>query len=124
MNLRQNENGNDKGYRKMSVESKRAIIAAARRAVFAGIILLAVWLILLILKERFPLARLDSNSNLWPATSPSSIIGQNLGATLGTIALVGLMSLVTAGILLFIGILNDRLTKSPGWLVKIRGLIL
>ena len=44
----------------MNIKSKRAIIAAARRIVFAGIILLAVRLILLILKERFPLARLDS----------------------------------------------------------------
>jgi hypothetical protein len=44
----------------VNIKSKRAIIAAARRIVFAGIILLAVRLILLILKERFPLARLDS----------------------------------------------------------------
>jgi len=44
----------------VNIKSKRAIIAAARRIVFAGIILLAVRLILLILKERFPLARWDS----------------------------------------------------------------
>ena len=44
----------------MNIKSKRTIMAAARRIVFAGIILLAVRLILLILKERFPLARLDS----------------------------------------------------------------
>ena len=44
----------------VNIKSKRAIIAAARRIVFAGVILLAVWLILLALKERFPLARLDS----------------------------------------------------------------
>jgi len=107
----------------MSEKSKRTVIAVARRVVFTGVILLAVWLILLALKERFPFARLNLTTNLMPATSPSSIIGQNLGATLGTIALVGLMSLVTVGILLFIGILIGRLTKSPGWLVKIRGVL-
>jgi peptide/nickel transport system permease protein len=107
----------------MNIKSKRAIIAAARRVVFAGIILLVVWLILLSLKEIFPLARLNLTTNLMPATSASSIIRQNLGATLGTIAVVGLMSLVTAGILLFIGILIGRLTKSPGWLVKVRGVL-
>ena len=107
----------------MNIKSKRTIMAAARRVIFAGIILLAVWLILLALKERFPLARLNLTTNLMPANSPSSIIGQNLGATLGTIALVGLMSLVTAGILLFIGRLIGRLTKNPGWLVKIRDVL-
>ena len=107
----------------MNIKSKRAIIAAARRVVFAGIILLVVWLILLALKERFPLARLNLTTNLMPANSPSSIIGQNLGATLGTMALVGLMSLVIAGILLFIGIFISRVTKSPGWLIKVRGIL-
>ena len=123
MNQRQNENGNNKRYTKMSKESRRMVIAAARRVVFSGIILLATWLILLALKERFPLGRLNLATNLMPANSPSSIIGQNLGATLGTIALIGLMSLVIAGILLFIGILISLLTKSPGWLVKIRDVL-
>jgi len=107
----------------MNIKSKRTIMAAARRIVFAGVILLAVWLILLALKERFPLARLNLTTNLMPANSPSSIIGQNLGATLGTMALVGLMSLVIAGILLFIGIFISRVTESPGWLIKVRGIL-
>ena len=107
----------------MNIKGKRAIITAARRVVFAGIILLVVWLILLLLKGRFPSARRDLNTNMVPVTSASLIIRQNLGATLGTIALIGLMSLVTAGILLFIGILIGRLTKSPGWLVKVRGVL-
>jgi ABC-type dipeptide/oligopeptide/nickel transport system permease subunit len=107
----------------MNIKSKRTVIAAARRVVFAGIILLVVWLILLLLKGRFPSARRDLNTNMVPVTSASLIIRQNLGATLGTIALIGLMSLVTAGILLFIGILIGRLTKSPGWLVKVRDVL-
>jgi ABC-type dipeptide/oligopeptide/nickel transport system permease subunit len=107
----------------MNIKSKQTVIAAARRAVFAGIILLVVWLILLLLKGRFPSARRDLNTNMVPVTSASLIIRQNLGATLGTIALIGLMSLVTAGILLFIGILIGRLTKSPGWLVKVRDVL-
>ena len=107
----------------MNIKSKRTVITAARRVVFAGIILLVVWLILLLLKGRFPSARRDLNTNMVPVTSASLIIRQNLGATLGTIALIGLMSLVTAGILLFIGILIGRLTKSPGWLVKVRGVL-
>jgi hypothetical protein len=68
----------------MNIKSKRTVIAAVRRVVFAGIILLVVWLILLSLKERFPLARLNLTTNLMPATSASLIIRQNLGATLGT----------------------------------------
>ena len=107
----------------MNIKSKRTVIAAARRVVFAGIILLVVWLILLLLKGRFPSARRDLNTNMVPVTSASLIIRQNLGATLGTIALIGLLSLVTAGILLFIGVLIGRFTKSPGWLVKIRGVL-
>ena len=38
----------------MSTEGKRALIAAGRKIVFAGLILLIVWLILLVLRHAIP----------------------------------------------------------------------
>jgi len=53
----------------------------------------------------------------------SEIIGHNLGATLGIIALIMLMSLVMAGLLLTAGVFIGDIIKHPDWLVKIRGIL-
>ena len=125
----------------MNTEKNRALIAAGRKVVFAGLILLAVWLILFALRSAIPANIIDLiNQRLqvpvshdsaawdwsWPLfkdSSVSSLIGQRLGNTLAFIALCGIMSLVIAGILLFIGTLISRITQRPGWLVKLRGIL-
>ena len=125
----------------MSEEGKRALIAAVRKVVIAGLILLVVWLILLALRGTIPTSVIDQinqqyknpvsyNSATWDWSrsllrdqTVASMIGQYLGNTLSLIALIGLMSLIIAGILLFIGALIRRITKGPGWLVKLRGIL-
>ena len=127
--------------RKMNPESKRALIAAGRKVVFAGLILLVVWLILFALRSAIPAniidlinqrlqvpvshdsASWDWSRSLLKDSSVSSIIGERLGNTLAFIALCGIMSLMIAGILLFIGTLISRITQSPGWLAKLRGIL-
>ena len=73
---------------------------------------------------------LSNKPNTWDWTKSfytgepvSEIIGQNLGATLGIIALIMLMSLVMAGLLLIAGIFIGNIIKRPDWLVKIRGIL-
>jgi peptide/nickel transport system permease protein len=109
--------------------------------VFAGLILLAVWLILFALRSAIPAniidlinqrlqvpvsydsADWDWSRSLLKDGSVSSLIGQRLGNTLAFIALCGIMSLTIACILLFIGTLISRITQRPGWLVKLRGIL-
>ena len=125
----------------MNTEKNRALIAAGRKVVFAGLILLAVWLILFALRSAIPAniidlinqrlqvpvsynsAAWDWSRSLFKDSSVSSLIGQRLGNTLAFIALCGIMSLTIAGILLFIGTLISRITQRPGWLVKLRGIL-
>ena len=125
----------------MSTESKRAFIAAGRKVVFAGLILLAVWLILFALRSAIPAniidlinqrlqvpvshdsASWDWSRSLFKDSSVSSLIGGRLGNTLAFIALCGIMSLIIAVILLFIGTLISRITQRPSWLAKLRGIL-
>ena len=125
----------------MNTEKNRALITAVRKVVFAGLILLAVWLILFALRSAIPAniidlinqrlqvpvsydsAAWDWSRSLLKDGSVSSLIGQRLGNTLAFIALCGIMSLVIAGILLFIGTLIGRITQRPGWLVKLREIL-
>jgi peptide/nickel transport system permease protein len=125
----------------MNTEKNRALIAAGRKVVFAGLILLAVWLILFALRSAIPAniidlinqrlqvpvsydsADWDWSRSLLKDGSVSSLIGQRLGNTLAFIALCGIMSLTIACILLFIGTLISRITQRPGWLVKLRGIL-
>ncbi|MDD5288886.1 MAG: hypothetical protein PHY28_07255 [Dehalococcoidales bacterium] len=116
----------------MNTENKRVIIAVIRRAVFAGLILLAVWLILLALRGAIPVSVIESMDASLPTDSStwdwdkslftdrivSETIVQRLGDTLRMIALSGLMSLVLAGLFLLIGELVSKVTKRPDWLVK------
>ena len=126
----------------MSTEGKRTLIAAVRKVVFAGLILIVVWLILLALRGAIPAriieqlnegmqtkpVSLDSSTwdwtrSLWGDNTVSSIIGDNLGNTMRFTALSGLISLIMAGVLLLIGALISSITQSPGWLVKLRGIL-
>ena len=65
----------------------------------------------------------DWTKSLYSGESVSKIIGQNLGVTLGMIALIGLMSLFIAGVLLSIGVFTGNIIKRPGWLLKVRGIL-
>ncbi len=116
----------------MSPEGKRALIAAVRRVVFTGLILLGAWLVLVgiraaipadILREesiRYPPASWDWSRSLWTGKSVAEMIGQRLGVTAQLLVLGGLLSLVVAGVLLFIGVLISRATERPPWLARVR----
>jgi hypothetical protein len=57
---------------KMSTEGKRTLIAAVRKVVFAGLILIVVWLILLALRGAIP-ARIIEQLNEGLQTKPVSL---------------------------------------------------
>lgn len=123
----------------MNAKSKRALSAAIRKVVLAGIILLAVRLILLALRAPLLTNAIEhqqtipmpiSSIHTWDWTKSirtselvSRLIGQNLGTTLRMMALIAAMSLVIAGVLLFIGVLISRITQKPAWLGKARGIL-
>ena len=65
----------------------------------------------------------DWTKSLYTGEPVSEIIGQNLGATLGIIALIMLMSLIMAGLLLTVGIFIGNIIKRSDWLVKIREIL-
>jgi ABC-type dipeptide/oligopeptide/nickel transport system permease subunit len=130
----------------MNADGKRTVIAVMRRIIFAGIILLAVRLILLLLRRIIPISTIEIikssmdpgitgptlslNTNSWnwskslhENTKVSSLVGPYIGNTLRTIALIALLSLLIAGILLLFGVLIGTVTKRPAWLVKVRGVL-
>ena len=125
------------------MNGKRTFTAAIRKVVFAGTILLAVWLILFTLKGVIPASTIDMvqpsmDTNITGPTlshdtstwnwaksllenkNVSEMIGQNFGITLRIIALIGLLSLFIAGTVLSIGFFLGNLIKHPVWLVKVR----
>jgi peptide/nickel transport system permease protein len=128
----------------MSQEGKRAVIAVIRRIIFAGIILLTIWLILIGLRGTIPAGVIDHinaegaqakitvsydsstwdwTKSFWRDETVSETIGQYKDATLSIIALSGLLSLMIAGILLFIGVIISRIMNSPGWLARVRSIL-
>jgi len=132
----------------MSTEKKRTLIAAVRRVAFAGIILFATWFILIALRRPFnPIVRLSSpyvfpspsyrynlagwakwtnyvwTKSIFNGASVSTTIWQNLGVTLVMIALISVMSIMIAGMLLFVGVFINRVIKSSTWWAKARGIL-
>ena len=129
----------------MSTDGKRTCISVSRRIIFAGVILLAVWLILLLLRRMIPAGTIDvimanmgngsvpalsHNTATWDwskslleNTKVSTLVGTNIGNTLRAIALIALLSLLIAEVLLLLGVLISAVTKKPAWLVKIRGVL-
>jgi peptide/nickel transport system permease protein len=128
----------------MTTKSKRAVIAAVRKAVFAGIVLLVAWMVLLGLRgtisaDTINLMRQemqqeatepqeipynpwdwDWSKSLWTSEPVSGIVNERLWPTLGYIGLTALFSLVLALLFLFIGRLISKATRKPGWLAKTR----
>ena len=132
----------------MSTENKRTLIAAVRRVAFAGIILFVTWFILIALRRPFnPIVRLSSlyvfpspsyrynlagwakwtnyvwTKSIFNGASVSTTIWQNLGVTLVMIALISVMSIMIAGMLLFVGVFINRVIKSSTWWAKARGIL-
>jgi len=129
----------------MSTDGQRTCIAAVRRIIFAGVILLAVWLILLLFRRMIPASTIDvimanmgngsvptlsHNTATWDwskslleNTKVSTLIGPYIGNTLRAIVLIALLSLLIAIVLLLLGGLISAVTKKPAWLVKVRGVL-
>jgi ABC-type dipeptide/oligopeptide/nickel transport system permease subunit/ABC-type dipeptide/oligopeptide/nickel transport system permease component len=122
---------------------KPVLFTVLRKIIFAGLVLLIAWLALLVLRGAIPdhiidlmneqgqneiIVTNDSynwdwNTSIRMGEPVSTVVGERLGNTLGTIALTGLFSLVIAAILLFFGTLISRVTTRPGWLAKLRSIL-
>lgn len=119
----------------MSTEGKRALIAAVRRVVFAGLILLGAWLVLIGLRA-IPADVIDAAigqglqvdlqdwSNSWATGEPiAEMMAGRLGYTAQLVALGGLLGLAIATVLLFLGVLISWVTDRPTWLAQVRGVL-
>jgi len=125
-------------------ESKRALIAIVRRIVFTSLILLGAWLTLTIIRGAIPSSVIefltedthmsveawseivyesDWSVSFWTNEPVSELISERLGLQVQMVVLAGLLSLVIAAVLLFIGMLISRVTKQPGWLAKGRSIL-
>ncbi len=128
----------------MSTMTKRAVIAAIRKTVFAGIVLMIAWFVLLGLRGAISpnvISQLraeaqqeatspqeislnpwnwDWSKSLWTSEPVTGIIGERLWPTIGYIGLTTLFSLILALLFLFIGRLISQVTEQPGWLMKTR----
>jgi peptide/nickel transport system permease protein len=125
----------------MSTEGKRALIAAGRKIVFAGLILLIVWLILLVLRHAIPVnvvnqintgrkipvsrdsATWDWNKSIWTGHTVAQDINPRISLTMQLIGLTGLFSLIIAGITLSVGFFIRRFTEKPNWLARLRSIL-
>lgn len=118
-------------------EGKRALIAAVRRVAFTGLIILGAWLVLLILRGAIPAdvidlmyanglmvshntAEWDWSSSLVMGESVSELVGERIGYTIQLIAIGAGFALVTAALLLILGVAITRMTEQPAWLAKTR----
>ncbi len=131
----------------MSAESKRTLIAVGRKVVFAGLVLLMVWLMLFALRGTISAGiinqinaemRMESQTgqtvslnpwswdwsrSLWSGKPVAGIVGERMGATLGLIGVTAVFSLLLALFFLFVGMLISRATSRPPWLAKMRGVL-
>jgi len=127
----------------LNSESKRILIAAIRKIALAGITLLAVWLILYALRGTIEAKVIDALSLSMHTDSDPGLsydlsdwtkswrtgesvyvnISRDLGITLRNIALIGIVSLASTGVLLFIGALVSLKTKKRAWLDKLRSIL-
>ena len=134
----------------MNPEGKRSLIAAIRRVVFTGLVILGAWFLLLWLRGHIPdsliqtmneemdgprrpvevfaglsydSATWDWTRSLWTNEPISKLMQPRLAITLGVIGVTGLLSFLTASILLLLGILISRVTERPGWLARLRSIL-
>ena len=125
------------------IDRKPVFLTVLRRIIFAGLVILIAWLALLALRGGIPDRLIDQmneegqnevivshdswdwdwNTSIRTGDPVSTVAGERLGNTLGTIALTGLFSLVIAAILLFLGTLIAKATPRPGWLIKLRSIL-
>jgi len=133
----------------MSTDPKRALIAVVRKIVFAGLVLLIAWLVLLGLRGTISVDTInqmreqatqleemeqkieiplnpwswDWSKSIWRGIPVAEITGERLWPTLGYVSVISTISLLLAMIFLFVGQIVSRVTTRPGWLVKSRGIL-
>ena len=131
----------------MSAESKRTLIAGARRIAIAGLVLLIIWLGLFALRGAISTGTIelmnqqmsaqtprppplplnpwtwDWSKSLFTGKTVAEALAPRTATTIGLMAFGGLVSLVLAGILLLIGMLIARATNLPGWLARTRSVL-
>ena len=128
---------------KADTDGKPVFLTVLQKIAFTGLVLLIAWLALLALRGGIPDRLIDQmneegqnevivshdswdwdwNTSIRTGDPVSTVAGERLGNTLGSIALTGLFSLVIAAILLFLGTLIAKATTRPGWLAKLRSIL-
>lgn len=124
-----------------TAEPSRALIAVVRKVVFAGLVLLGAWLLLLALRgfispelvERineqqrlslpYETSSWDWNTSIQAGLPISEMVGPRLSLSLRLIGTTGLFSLILAIVLLCVGTLISRITAGPSWLQKLRSIL-
>ncbi|MFC1900005.1 hypothetical protein ACFLYN_00255 [Chloroflexota bacterium] len=123
----------------MDSENNRTVITVIRRIVFAGLIILIAWFLLIALRgaisedlirkmnegekpEEFisyDTATWDWTVSLRTGEPVSGIIGERLDETIQFISLCALSSFILAAILLTLGYFTGKATARPAWLARI-----
>lgn len=131
----------------MSTQSQRDLIAIIRKIIFAGIVIMLAWLVLLGLRGAISvdsiyqlnqLMQQESNNftevslspwswdwskSLWTGEPVSNVISARMWPTLGYVSVISAASLLLAMVILIIGRFISHATPKPGWLVKTRGIL-
>ncbi|MBN2074444.1 MAG: hypothetical protein JW762_02725 [Dehalococcoidales bacterium] len=128
---------------KTGTDEKPVFLTVLQKIAFTGLVILIAWLALLALRGAIPDQIIDLmneegqneiivshdswdwdwDTSISKGEPVSTMVGERLGNTLGSIALTGLFSLVIAAILLFLGTLINKVTPRPGWLAKLRSIL-
>jgi peptide/nickel transport system permease protein len=131
----------------MTAETQRTLVAAVRRVVVAGLVLLLIWLGLLGLRGAISADTIshmneqlkmgspapaplplnpwswDWSKSLFTGRPVAETVGTRVGTTLQLMTMGGLVSLLLAGILLLIGMAVSRATPRRSWLAKTRSVL-
>ncbi len=131
----------------MTIESQRDLITAVRKIVFAGIVIMLAWLLLLGFRGLITVSAIndlntqmqtnseshiqipintwswDWSKSLWTDRTVSGVVSERLGYTLGFIVFTMFFSMLFAMVFLFIGRLISRGTNRPPWLANTRGVL-
>jgi len=121
-------------------DPRRMWIAMARRVVFAGLTVLGAWLLIIEMRkdaaawfissmgESFKLGDIvrvtsDWSSSWWTGDPVGEVVSRHIGMPLELAGYGVLMALGIAAVLLVLGVVISRATKSPAWLAKPRTIL-
>jgi peptide/nickel transport system permease protein len=104
----------------MNPETKRAIIAGVRRLIISGLILLFVWIVIMALRRAVPDGVADWSTSVYYHKPVAELVASRLAITFQLAGLGGVLGLVFAAALLYLGMVFFRITEHFPWVSPVR----